>query len=95
MARNYYDPGTVEPIFVDPIIAKDRKAGDEVVKRKGRQEDSQTATIARAQELKDKINAAEDALVMTPSVDFIQLLKQDLDYALNAYEQLKQAGGAA
>lgn len=95
MARNYYDPGTVEPIFVDQEIAKDRKAGDKVVKRKGRQEDSQTATIARAQELKDKIKAAEDDLELPPSADFIQLLKQDLDGALNAHEQLKQAGGAA
>jgi hypothetical protein len=88
-----YDLGMVEPIFVQEEIEEIRKVRDDLVKQKGRQEDAHETCMNRAREIQSMIGKERTALVMAPAADYVQLLKQDLETALQSLAELEQAGG--
>lgn len=88
-----YDLYVVDPALVEEEVEEIKNVRDDLVKRKGRQEDAHEAFMDRARELQTMIEKEEVSLVMAPAADYVRLLKQDHETALQLLAELEQAGG--
>lgn len=88
------DLGMVNRDDVVALIAEVQASRDDLVKRKGRQEDAQEVIRKRCLELQDQISNLEAGLETPPAEDYIRLLQQDQEAAMQAEAELIQAGGA-